>query len=134
MHRHLSRLCAVVLLLSCVLTSTAQQVPPLSRKTEAVKRKAESLTAHAHISVLPRTGEEEFGDFLSNDQEGFTFFDVDRKAAVTLRYEDVRKIKDGYGGYNSIRRRHTDRTKAIIVGVAVVAGLGALVGGAAAAK
>ena len=59
---------------------------------------------------------------MSNDQEQFTFYDIDRKTEVSFRYEEVRKVKDGYGGYNSLRGGHTDRTRAIVVGV-VLAGV-----------
>ena len=72
--------------------------------------------------------------FLSRDQEGFTFRDIDSKIDVTMKYSEVRKLKNGYGGYNSIKGRHTDRTKAIVVTVAVLGALGALIGAAAAAK
>ena len=90
-----------------------QQVVPLSKEVAAVKRKADTLTPDAPISVIPIHAEEEYGNFVSSNAEEFTFYDVDRKAEVTLKYAEVRKIKDGYGGYNSIRGRHTDRTRAI---------------------
>ena len=77
---------------------------------------------------------EEFGTFLSSSDESFVFYDVDRKANVTLKYRDVKKIKDGYGGYNSVRGRHTDHTKAIVITLGVVGALGAIIGAAAAAK
>ena len=53
---------------------------------------------------------------------------------MTWRYEDVRKLKNGYGGYNLIRGRHTDRKKGFIVGAVVIGGLAALIGAVAAAK
>jgi hypothetical protein len=134
MKRFLSRILAVLLISLVTLTSSAQQALPLSKKAAAVKRKADTLTPRAEISVIPIHAEEEYGNFVSGNAEGFTFYDVDRKIEVTLKYADVRKIKDGYGGYNSLRGRHTDRTKATIVAVAVIVGLGALIGAVAAAK
>lgn len=59
---------------------------------------------------------------------------MDRKTEVTLKYAEVRRIKDGYGGYNSVRGRHTNRTKTIVIVVAVAGALGALIGAAASAK
>ena len=134
MKRFLSRILAVLLISLVTLTSSAQQAVPLSKKAAAVKRKADTLTPHAPISVIPIHAAEEYGNFVSGNAEGFTFYDVDLKMEVTLQYADVRKIKDGYGGYNSLRGRHTDRTKAIIVVVAVTVALGALIGAVAAAK
>ena len=80
---------------------------------------------------MPEQGQEEFGNFISSGPQSFTFYDIDRKIDVTLNYAAVRKIKDGYGGYNSVRRRHTDRTKGLIVAFAVLGGLAALVAAAA---
>lgn len=59
--------------------------------------------------------------FVSGNGESFSFYDVDRKMDVSLRYEDVKKVKDGYGGYNHLRGRHVDRTRAHVV-VAIFAG------------
>jgi hypothetical protein len=134
MKRLLSRTLVALLISSLALTSSAQQVTPLSKLAAEVKRKVDTLSLHSPISVIPKQGEEEFGDFLSRDAEGFTFYDVDRKTEVSFKYADVRKIKDGYGGYNSTRGRHTDHTKTIIIVVAVVGALGALIGAAASAK
>jgi hypothetical protein len=114
--------------------SIAQQATPLSKNEAAVKQKAEKLSPLAPISVVQFHAEEEFGAFVSSDQEGFTFYDIDRKTNVTVRFSDVRKIKDGYGGYNSFQGRHTDRTKSIVIILIVVGGLAALIAAAAKAQ
>lgn len=134
MKRLLSRILTALLIPFLALTTSAQQIAPISKKAAAIKRKADTLSPHSPISVVPIHGEEEYGNFVSRDAEEFTFYDVDRKTEVTLKYVDVRKIKDGYGGYNSVRGRHTDRTKTIIVVVAVAGALGTLIGAAASAK
>ncbi len=130
----LSRAVAAMLMIAVAMTAGAQNPPTLSKKAEMIKRKADALSPHSPITVILLHGTEEFGEFLSNDQEGFTFQDIDRKTDVTLKYAEVRKLKNGYGGYNSARGRHTDHTKVIIVTVAVLGALGALIGAAAAAK
>ena len=130
----LTRVVAVCLLVAVAITASAQPSANLPKRAEMIKRKADSLTSHSPISVIPVHGGEEFGEFLSNDQEGLTFRDIDRKVDVTLKYTEVRKLKNGYGGYNSPRGRHTDRSKAIIITAVVLGGLGALIGAAATAK
>lgn len=129
-----SRLVAALLIVAVTATTSAQQTPHLSKKAEAIKRAADALAPHARISVIPIHGEEEFGEFLSNDQEGVTFHDIDRKVDVTLKYSEVRKLKSGYGGYNSAQGRHTDRTRNFVVIAVVLAVLGGLIGAVAAAK
>jgi hypothetical protein len=106
----------------------------LSTKAAAVKRKADALSPQAPISVVRLNADEEFGRFISNDQEGFTFYDIDRKADLTLRFETVKKIKDGYGGYNHAVHRHVDRRKSLIIVATVAGGLVLLIIAAAAAK
>jgi hypothetical protein len=130
----LSRIPAIFLIATCVPTGSAQQVAPLPKTAAALRRKVGTLTPHAPISVIRVHAEEEYGNFMSSDQEGFTFYDVDRKADVTLKYIDVRKIRDGYGGYNSFGKKHTDHTKAIIIGAVVMGGLVALIAAAAVAN
>lgn len=127
-------LAALLLLLASTAAGLTQQGAPLSRRAAAVREKARSLSPHATISVVPEQGEEEFGNFVSSGPQSFTFYDIDRKTEVTLEYAAVRKIKDGYGGYNSVRRRHTDRTKGLVVGLLLLGGLAALIAAAAAAQ
>jgi len=122
-------------LIVCLAASTAaQNVPYPTKKMEAIRHKAETLAPNAPISVIPLHGAEEFGLFLSYDPEGFTFHDIDRKMDVRLQYSEVSKLKNGYGGYNSVQGRHTDRTKAVVITVVVLGALGALIGAAATAK
>lgn len=130
----LSKILAALLIIVVSGTASAQQVPALSTQAQGIKRKIDQLAPHAHISVIPLRGEERYGEYLSHDEESFTFHDVDLKADITCKYAEVRKVKNGYGGYNSVRGRHTDRTKGLIVAVVVLGGLGALLGAAAAAK
>ncbi len=116
-----------------VLTSNAQQLTPLSKKDAAIKRKVDQLAPHAPISVVP-INQGGVRSFVSSDEHGFTFYDIDRKAEVTLKYAEVRKVKNGHGGYNAIQQRHTDRTKALLIVLAVAGALGGLIAAAATAK
>jgi hypothetical protein len=129
-----SKLLATLLILAVAWTTNAQQVPSLPPRAAVIKHKADTLARDAKISVIPIQGQEEFGTFVSNDQETFTFYDVDSKAQVTLKYIEVKKLKDGYGGYNSIHQRHTDHTKAMIVAIATAGVIGALLIAVATAK
>ena len=130
----MNRLLIGLLLFTLTVTSSAQQSAPLTSAEAAIKRKADTLAPGAHISVVRLHAPEEFGDFLSNDEQGVTFHDIDLNSDVTLKYAGIRKIKDGYGGYNSFRGRHTDRTKALVIGAIVVGGLVGLIIIAAADK
>ena len=109
----------------------AQQSSTLSARAAAIKAIVDKLTTQTKITVTPLNGHEQFGKYLSSDQETFTFYDVDQKLDTTLRYEDVKKIKTGYGGYNYVTKRHTTHTHGIIAGVIVAGVLIALIVAAA---
>ena len=117
------------------LTTTAQQASALSKQAAEIKRVADNLDPGSRISVIPFHGAERFGEFISSGSESFTFHDVDDKTDLTLKYSEVRKLKHGYGGYNSVSGKHTDRKRGIIV-AAVIMGvvLGVLIGALATAK
>ena len=93
----------------------------------------DSLAPHTPVSVILVQGGGESGEFLSNDQDGFTFRDTDRNSDVTLRYSEVRKVKSGHG-YNSASGRHTHRTGNIVVIALVLGVLGGLIAAAATAS
>ena len=114
--------------------SSAQQTTTLSQRASNIRRKVEQLTPGAHVSVVPVHAPEEFGNFVSSDDRVFTFYDVDQKANVVLHYEDVKKIKNGYGGYNSIRWKHTDPSKRLIGALVALGVIGALIGAAVTAQ
>jgi len=114
---------AVILCLILAVSATAQQTPSLSKDALKVKQQVSGLAVGAHISVIRRGASEEFGTFVSAEDSAFTFYDVDTRTEVHLQFEDVRKVKKGYGGYNYPNHRHVDRDKSRIVAIAVVGGL-----------
>ena len=121
-----AKMVALFLVASMLGTGNAQQAPALSKHAVKIKAAVEALTQDARISVIRSQGLEEYGKFQSHDEVGFSFYDVDIHKNVTLSYEEVRKIKNGYGGYNHVTGRHTDRGKRVLI-TAIF--LGALLGG-----
>lgn len=117
-----ARLIAALLLATLTLATTAQQIAPISKREAAIRQKAASLALEAPISVVPLHAPEEFGTFSGRDAQGITFYDIDSKLTVSLPYSEIRKIKNGYGGYNGIHHRHVDRTHDYIA-IAAVAGV-----------
>ena len=128
------KLLILLLASSFCVHATAQQTVLLSKNAQGVKRKVEGLAPQAHISLVRVDAEEEFGNFLSGDQEALTFYDVDSRRNVTVRYEDVKKIKHGYGGYNQLRGKHVDPTARRLGIFIIVALLGTVIGLAAGLK
>lgn len=127
------RFIAAYLVVCIAGTMSAQQAPVLSKSAETIRRKVQKLVPHAPITVVLFHGKEAFGNFLANGTDSFTFHDVDRDTDVTVQYEDVRKLKNGYGGYG-LNGRHTDRTRNLIFAGVVLGVLGGLIAAAASAS
>ncbi len=106
----------------------AQQTQPSSNAAAAVKRRVAQLSPGDKISVVRRDAPEAFGTYLAMSDDDFSFYDVDLKTDVHLKYESVRRVKNGYGGYNTVRHRHTDRTKGLVITAAIVVGVAVVLG------
>jgi hypothetical protein len=124
---------AALLIVAITVTACAQQPPNLSKKAEAIKHKVDGLAPHSPITVILVQGGEDFGEFLSNDQDGFTLHDIDRNSDVTLRYAEVRKVKSGYGHASASGRRSHRRGDIIVIAL-VLGALGGLIAAAATAS
>src|SRR5258708_19228447 len=99
----------VPFVLICVLAArsvSAQQPPSPTKRANEIKAKVEKLSPQAHISVIPIQGDEEFGKFLSSDQESFTFHDIDRKTDFRLNNEELKNFKNVYGAFKPIFVTH----------------------------
>jgi hypothetical protein len=120
------------LCLALTVSATAQQAPlapvSLSKRAEKVKTAIGKLHPGDKLSVIPANGAEEYGALLSSTDSAFTFHDVDTDADVAFRFEDVRKVRDGYGGYNNFAHKHVDRTRSRIAVACVLGGLAVVLG------
>lgn len=133
-HGYAAKLLAWFLIVVLAGPATAQPAGPLPKKAEAIRQRAKALAPDAGISVIPFQGQEEFGRFRSSTDDSFTFYDIDRQTNVTLRYVEVRKLKNGYGGYNTVAHRHVDRSHSYIALAVVAAVIGGLLAAVATAK
>jgi len=103
---------------------SAQQ-PQLSPEAQKVHAKVLTIPPGTKISVIRKQGPETYGTLVSTDETTLTYHDVDENFEKNVTYEEIRKVKVGYGGYNSVQHKHTDRTKGLIIGVIIA---GALIG------
>ena len=109
------------------------QTPP---SPHALKVEAEVHRLHPgdKMSIIPRDAPEIFATLTATGADSFDCQDVDEHIPRHFTFEAVRKVKPGYGGYNYLHHRHTDRTANRVVLIAVVAGLATLIVAAAAAQ
>jgi hypothetical protein len=111
-----------------------QAGPPLSTGAAKVRAKITSLSPGTKLTVLMKNKEEYHGDLQESDQQSFSLYGVDEKQNLVIQYEDVKKVRLGYGGYNSVSGRHVDPFRSHIAVIAVVASLVVIVALIASAK
>ncbi len=101
------------------LTHGAQQPLILSKHAASIKAKIDSLHPGDQITVLIRHGPRIYATFTSESPNSFQCRGVDAAIIRNLTFEEVKNVKIGYGGYNSVQQRHTDHERnALIAGLA----------------
>lgn len=122
-------LTGLLLIISSIVTR-AQQPVALTPAESAIKAQADKLSPHAPIHILCLHAPEQFGTFVSNDQQGFTFYNLPSGPNITLPYADVKSIKKGFGGFDpNTGKRKSHKEAVIITAVAVVVLISGLAGG-----
>ena len=98
----------------------AQQPAALTPAESAIKAQADKLSPGAPIHIQCLHPPEQFGTFVSSDQQGFTFFNPPSGFNVTLAYADVKAIKSGFGGFEPKTGKHKSHKKVIIITAVIV--------------
>ncbi len=103
--------------------SAGQAQTSLSPHALKLRDRVQAIGVGSKVSVIFTHEHERYGMLTSITDSTFSFHDVDDSTDHTLAYDDVTKVRSGYGGYNHLRHRHTDRTHALIIGGIVIGGL-----------
>jgi len=114
-------LTAALLILTSLLCQA--QPTPLSSHAAKIKTRVAQVAPADDITVIMLHGPSYHGSFRSAEDTTFSLEDVDEKRLVILRYEDVKKVQNGYGGYNSITRRHVNPVRNRVLGVLILTAL-----------
>jgi hypothetical protein len=115
------RLAAVLCLISLPLCHAQQAPPPLSVQAAKIRAMVKGLGPGEQLSVLMKDGAEYHGSLVASGPESFSLSEADEKRTVEVHYEGVKKVRRGYGGYNSVTGRHVDpvRSRVVFIGVLV---------------
>jgi hypothetical protein len=112
----------VIVGLLIALQLSAQPSP-----AEKIRQQVGKIGNLNNVTISMRDGHEYYGLITQVGQAEFSVNEVDLNREITLRYQDVKKVREGYGTTRNIYgRRIHPRTK-LIVTMAVVGSLLALV-------
>jgi hypothetical protein len=110
-----------------IVLQFAQGVSARTSQVDKIRQQVGKIGNLNNITVSMRDGYEYYGLVTQVGREDFAVNEVDLNREITLRYQDVKKVLEGYGtSRNLYGRRIHPRTK-LIVTLAVVGGLLALV-------
>ena len=105
----------------------ALQLGAQTPQVEKIRQQVGKIGNLNNVTVSMRDGHEYYGSITQIGREDFSVQEVDLNREITLRYQDVKKVREGYGTTRNLYgRRIHPRTK-LIVTLAVVGGLIALV-------
>jgi hypothetical protein len=124
--RALIAMLLVSLLVQPVRTQPPGPLPPLSPAEAEIRAKVRALPIGGKLTVNMSNGIQYCGNLYSMEDETFSLREVDLKTVITVRYEDVGRVRKDYGRPGFGGRRVHPRTNHIAM-IAIIGGLMALV-------
>jgi len=96
-------------------------------QTDRMRERIGKIGVLGNVTVSVSRGPEYYGSISRIGTDDFSLNEVDQRREITLRYSDLKRVREGYGTRRNLRgQRIHPRTK-LIVTLAVVGGLIALV-------
>lgn len=108
-------------------TPTGAQ-PPLGSSAAQVRTEVQALPIGGKLTVNMLDGSEYYGNLSSIEADSFSIREVDLKKVLTLRYEEVKKVRKDYGRRGFGGRRVHPRTNRIAAVLILAALLGIVIG------
>jgi len=106
-----------------LVQSLAAQTSPV----EKIRQQVGKIGNLGNVTVSMRDGHEYYGWIIQVAGEDFSIIEVDLKREISLRYHDVKKVREGYGTSRNLYGRRIHPRTQLIVTLAVVGGLFAFV-------
>jgi len=95
---------------------------------EKFKQQVEKIGIGRNITVI-RIDEREFYGSVSNiEADGFQIDEVDLKQTVSFKYNELKKVRKGYGGKNYAVGKRVNPRRSFLIGAAIVGGLVLILG------
>jgi len=106
----------------------------LSPAAQKIRQKLLAFPPGGKVTLIMKDRPAYHGDMVFAGDRSLSLYEVDEKRTVNVSYEDVKKVRRGYGGYNTISGRHVDPLRNRIAIIALGAALVAIVVAVAASK
>ena len=102
-----------------------RQPAPPEKQIEKVMHDVFNVGVGQGMTVFLRNGDTLHGTLADIRQDDFQIAEVDRRQNFTVRYDEVKKVRKGFGGINLFtgKRTHPSRGTRLAVFSAVLAGV-----------
>jgi hypothetical protein len=101
--------------------NSMKQSPAADKRIGKLKRVVNKVGVGRRIMVFLRNGDDLHGTVSRIGPEDFDVAEVDLQRLITVRYEFVEKVREGYGGVNLITGKRASPRRG--TGVAIAAGV-----------
>jgi len=92
-------------------------------QVETVKRQVRQFGVAQNVTVVMRTGQEYYGAITRIEGDHFEVAEVDLKQVVSVPFDEVKKVRPGYGRLNHLRGKRVNPQTSLLVGLGIVGGL-----------
>jgi predicted RNA-binding protein len=100
-----------------------QESSTLSPEGEKVRKQVEKVGLGKTATVIMSDEREFYGSIKSIEADEFLFYEVDSKQLMTIRYDEVKKVRKGYGDRNYVTGKRVRPSKALIGAIAGAAAI-----------
>ena len=97
----------------------------LAQSPDIIRDKVQQIGISNKITVVLKTGIENYGAVSDIGSDSFQIVEVDQRVRITIRYDEVKKVRANYGGKGFAGKR-PNPLWGVIAGVALVGILVAL--------
>ena len=95
-------------------TVPQQQSSTLSPQGEKVRKQLVKIGSGKDVTVILNDEREFYGSLKSIDADTFLLFDVDGKQLLNIKYDEVKRVRKGYGHKDFITGKRISPNKALI--------------------
>jgi hypothetical protein len=114
------------LTLSCILLLIISPLSTNAQIPDKIREGVEKIGISKKITVIFKTGEENYGAVAEIGTDTFQIVEIDQKQKLTIRYDEVKKVRGNYGGKGFAGKRPDPRW-GLIAGAALIGALFAIV-------
>jgi hypothetical protein len=95
--------------------------------SEKIKQTIQKIGVAGEITVVLKGGDEYYGAVTQIEADSFELAEVDRQQKIRVRYDEVKKVSQGYGRKKNLYGKRIPPRTSRIVAVAILGGLFGLV-------